>query len=108
MIDWKYYEIMYGERYMDSPQENPEGYAWADLKRSVQGLRGKHLLILHGLQDNVVVPQHTLTFMKACVDGGRTEMDAFFYPGHQHNVRGRDRVHLMNKVTAYLDQYLKK
>ena len=108
VIDWKYYEIMYGERYMDRPQENPEGYAWADLKRSVQGLRGKHLLILHGLQDNVVVPQHTLTFMKACVDGGRTELDAFFYPGHQHNVRGRDRVHLMNKVTAYLDQYLKK
>lgn len=107
VIDWKYYEIMYGERYMDRPAENAEGYAWADLKRSVQGLKGKHLLMLHGYQDNVVVPQHTLSFMKACVDAGRTEVDAFFYPGHPHNVRGRDRVHLMNKVTEYFDEYLR-
>lgn len=107
VIDWRYYEIMYGERYMDRPEENPEGYAWADLKRSVEGLRGKHLLMLHGQQDNVVVPQHTLSFMKACVDAGRAEVDAFFYPGHRHNVRGRDRVHLMNKVTSYFDEYLR-
>lgn len=107
VIDWRYYEIMYGERYMDRPDENRDGYDWADLKRSVQGLKGKHLLMLHGLQDNVVVPQHTLSFMKACVDAGRTEVDAFFYPGHRHNVRGRDRVHLMNKVTAYFDEYLR-
>lgn len=107
VVDWRYYEIMYGERYMDRPEENAEGYAWADLKRSVGGLKGKHLLLLHGLQDNVVVPQHTLSFMKACVDAGRTEVDAFFYPGHRHNVRGRDRVHLMNKVTAYFDEYLR-
>lgn len=108
VIDWKYYEIMYGERYMDRPQDNEDGYQWADLKRAVNGLVGKHLLMIHGLEDNVVVPQHTLSFMKACVDAGRTEVDAFFYPGHRHNVLGRDRIHLMNKVTEYFDQYLRR
>lgn len=107
VIDWQYYEVMYGERYMDGPADNAEGYAWADLKRAVGGLAGKRLLIVHGLQDNVVVPQHTLGFMKACVDAGRTEVDAFFYPGHSHNVRGRDRIHLMRKVTEYFDLHLR-
>lgn len=106
VIDWQYYEVMYGERYMDRPQENPDGYAWANLRTSVQNLEGKRLLILHGYQDGTVVPQHSLSFMKAVVDAGRYEVDAFFYPGHPHNVRGRDRVQLMNKVTDYINRWL--
>ena len=108
VIDWRFYEIMYGERYMDSPTENPDGYAKADLKQYVNNLEGKHLLMIHGYQDDVVVPQHTLSFLKACVDKRITGVDCFFYPGHPHNVRGRDRVHLMQKVTEYLDLYLKR
>lgn len=106
VIDWQYYEIMYGERYMDRPQENPDGYAWANLRRSVRNLEGKRLLLLHGYQDNTVVPQHSLSFMKAVVDAGRYEVDAFFYPGHAHNVRGLDRVQLMAKVTDYINRWL--
>ncbi|MGP1362967.1 MAG: DPP IV N-terminal domain-containing protein [Bacteroides sp.] len=108
VINWRLYEIMYGERYMDTPAENPEGYARADLRQYVKNLEGKHLLMLHGYQDDVVVPQHTLSFLKACVDNRITGVDCFFYPGHPHNVRGKDRVHLMQKVTEYFDEYLKR
>lgn len=106
VIDWKMYEIMYTERYMDSPQNNPEGYKQANLLDKVQNLKG-HLLMIHGAQDNVVVWQHSIKFLKAAVDNG-VQMDYFVYPGHEHNVLGKDRVHLMQKVTDYFDEYLKK
>lgn len=106
VIDWSMYEIMYGERYMDSPQENPQGYATSNLLDKVQNLKGK-LLMIHGAQDDVVVWQHSMKFIKSAVDHG-IQMDYFVYPGHPHNVIGKDRVHLMQKVTDYFDLYLKK
>ena len=106
VIDWNMYEIMYTERYMDSPQNNPEGYKHANLLDKVQNLKG-NLLMIHGAQDNVVVWQHSMNFLKAAVDHG-VQMDYFVYPGHEHNVLGKDRVHLMQKVTDYFDEYLKK
>ncbi|MDL2212773.1 S9 family peptidase [Bacteroides sp. OttesenSCG-928-D19] len=105
VIDWKYYEIMYGERYMDSPQTNAEGYEETNLKNMAGNLKG-HLLIIHDDHDDTCVPQHTLSFMKACVDA-RTYPDLFIYPGHKHNVMGRDRVHLHQKITTYFEDYLK-
>lgn len=105
VIDWNMYEIMYTERYMDSPQENPEGYAKANLLDKVQNLKGK-LLMIHGAQDDVVVWQHSIKFLKTAVDKG-IQLDYFVYPGHQHNVLGKDRTHLMQKVTDYFDQHLK-
>ena len=106
VIDWNMYEIMYTERYMDTPQENPEGYKQANLLDKVQNLKGK-LLMIHGAQDDVVVWQHSVKFLKAAVDNG-IQLDYFVYPGHAHNVLGKDRVHLMQKVTDYFDQHLKK
>lgn len=106
VIDWNMYEIMYTERYMDSPQNNPEGYKKANLLDKVQNLKGK-LLMIHGAQDNVVVWQHSINFLKSAVDHG-VQLDYFVYPGHEHNVSGKDRVHLMQKVTDYFDLYLKK
>ena len=105
VIDWKYYEVMYGERYMDTPQTNPEGYEGSDLKKLAGNLKG-HLLMIHDDHDDTCVPQHTLSFIKACVDA-RTYPDLFIYPGHKHNVMGRDRVHLHEKITRYFDDYLK-
>lgn len=104
VIDWGYYEIMYGERYMDTPQTNPEGYKETNLKNLAGNLKG-HLLIIHDDHDDTCVPQHTLSFMKACVDA-RTYPDLFIYPGHKHNVMGRDRVHLHEKITRYFEDYL--
>ncbi len=105
VINWSMYEIMYTERYMDTPEENPEGYAYANLLNEVSKLDGK-LLMIHGTVDDVVVWQHSLAFLKKCVDEG-VQLDYFVYPGHPHNVRGKDRVHLMNKVTDYFDTNLK-
>ncbi len=63
VIDWSYYEIMYGERYMDMPQENKEGYEQNNLLNHVDKLKGK-LLMIHGAQDNVVVWQHSMMYLK--------------------------------------------
>lgn len=106
VIDWKMYEVMYTERYMDTPQENPEGYAEANLLTKTKGLQGK-LLLIHGTNDNVVVWQHSIDFIKACVDNG-VQVDYFVYPGHLHNVLGKDRVHLMQKITDYFMEKLGK
>ncbi|MDD3036436.1 DPP IV N-terminal domain-containing protein [Bacteroides sp.] len=104
VIDWGYYEIMYGERYMDTPQSNPEGYKECNLKNLAEQLKG-HLLIIHDDHDDTCVPQHTLSFMKACVDA-RTYPDLFIYPCHKHNVSGRDRIHLHEKITRYFEEHL--
>ena len=104
VMDWKYYEIMYGERYMDTPAENPEGYEATNLIKQAGKLKGK-LLLIHGIQDPVVVQQHSVNFVKAAVDKG-VQVDYMIYPGHEHNVIGKDRVHLYQKVTDYLMQHL--
>lgn len=106
VIDWKYYEVMYGERYMDTPQENPDGYASASLLNNVKGLKGD-LLIIHSDYDVTVVWQNTLNFIRDCVSNN-IPVDYFVYPQHEHNVRGKDRVHLMTKITKYFDDNLKK
>ncbi len=106
VIDWSLYEIMYTERYMDTPQENPKGYEDNNLLTKTKNLKGK-LLMIHGAQDNVVVWQHSIRFIKACVDNG-IQLDYFAYPGHEHNVTGTDRAHLMQKITDYFDDFLKK
>lgn len=100
VTDWKYYEVMYGERYMDTPQENPKGYANARVGKYIQNLDGK-MLIIHGSIDDTVVPQHSMTLLKEAVDK-EVQVDFFTYPMHPHNVRGKDRVHLMTKVLEYV------
>lgn len=105
VTDWRYYETMYGERYMDSPQQNPEGYAGCDLKPLAGRLQGR-LLLIHGGQDSVVLPRHALSFLQAAVEAG-AQPDFFLYPGHGHNILGHDRVHLYEKITSYFDEHLK-
>ncbi|TGE29611.1 S9 family peptidase [Hymenobacter metallicola] len=104
VIDWRLYEVMYTERYMDTPQENPEGYAKANLLNYVDKLQGR-LLLIHGTVDDVVVWQHSLDYLKTAVDKG-IQLDYFVYPGHPHNVGGKDRVHLYTKITQYFDEHL--
>lgn len=99
VIDWSFYEIMYGERYMDMPEENKEGYDKNNLLNHVDKLKGK-LLMIHGAQDPVVVWQHSMMYVKKCVDKG-VQIDYFVYPGHEHNVLGKDRAHLMEKICNY-------
>lgn len=106
VIDWKYYEVMYGERYMDTPQENPDGYASSSLLNKAKNLKGR-LQIIVGYNDPTCVMQHSLSFLRACEDAG-TQPDYFVYPGDGHNMMGHDMVHLHERITRYFDDYLKK
>ena len=99
VIDWKWYEVMYGERYMDTPQDNPEGYALSSLLNKASSLSGK-LLICQGAVDDVVVWEHSLSFVQKCIDEGR-QVDYFPFPKAQHNMRGMERVYLYDKITDY-------
>lgn len=105
VIDWKWYEIMYGERYMDTPQENPEGYEANSLLNKAKDLEGR-LLVIHGAEDNTVVWQHSLEFIERCINNLK-QVDYFVYPHHEHNVRGRERTHLYNKMFQYYEDFLK-
>jgi dipeptidyl-peptidase 4 len=104
VTDWKYYEVMYGERYMDTPEQNPEGYKASSLLERVDLLQGK-LLIIHGGIDNTVVWQNSLDFLKTCIDQ-KKQVDYFVYPTHEHNVSGIDRAHLYRKIAEYFDAHL--
>lgn len=101
VMDWRLYEVMYGERYMDTPAENPDGYAVTTLPTLCKDLKDP-LLIITGGKDDTVLPEHSYAFLKACVSAG-VQVDFFNYPGHGHNVRGKDRLHLMEKVLGYID-----
>ncbi len=105
VLDWKWYEIMYTERYMDRPQDNAVGYEEARLWNKVKALKGD-LMLIHGTDDDVVVWQHSINFLRSCVENG-VQVDYFVYPGHPHNVRGKDRIHLMQKITDYFDEKLR-
>lgn len=105
VTDWKYYEVMYGERYMDSPKENPEGYAETCMVARAGDLKGR-LLIIHGDEDPTVVMQHSLQFIKSAIKKG-THPDFYIYPGHGHNMVGRDRVNMYEHITRYFDDFLK-
>ena len=105
VIDWRFYEVMYGERYMDTPQTNPEGYESTSLLGKAKNLKGR-LMVIYGGNDPVCVPQHTLSFMRACIDAD-TYPDLFTYPGDGHNMMGTDRVHLHNVITRYFEDHLK-
>ncbi|MFO8128748.1 MAG: S9 family peptidase [Bacteroidales bacterium] len=104
VTDWKYYEVMYGERYMDTPEQNPGGYKEASLLTHASKLKGK-LLIIHGTSDPVVVWQHSLTLIKKFIEEG-IQVDYFIYPGHQHGIGGRDRLHLNQKIFNYFRDHL--
>ena len=104
VIDWKWYEVMYGERYMDTPETNPEGFAATSLIGKAKNLRGR-LLICQGAIDNTVVWEHSLSFVQECIRN-QIPVDYFPYPVAEHNVFGRDRIHLMDKVTDYFDTWL--
>lgn len=105
VIDWKWYEVMYGERYMDTPQTNPEGYSETSLLNKAQNLKGR-LQVIIGLNDPTVVPQHAYSFLKACIAAG-TQPDFYVYPGQGHNMMGHQSVHLHERITRYFDDYLK-
>jgi len=104
ITDWKWYEVMYGERYMDTPEQNPEGYKNACLLNYVDKLEGKQLIMNGGI-DNTVIWQNSQAFLKKCIELGK-QVDYFVYPTHEHNVSGTDRTHLFRKIATYFKENL--
>lgn len=104
VIDWKWYEVMYGERYMDHPDVNPEGYKETSLIGKAGNIKGK-LLVCQGVVDPVVVWQHCLNFIQECINRN-VQVDFFPYPRAEHNMFGKERVHLYDKVSMYFEDYL--
>ncbi|MFV0484605.1 MAG: DPP IV N-terminal domain-containing protein [Bacteroidales bacterium] len=98
VVDWRKYEVMYGERYMGQVSENTDWYN-NNMTKHADNLQGK-LMLIHGAQDDVVLPQHSMQFLRECVKLNKP-VDFFIYPIHPHNVSGKDRIHLMQKVTDY-------
>ncbi|MBQ9561206.1 MAG: DPP IV N-terminal domain-containing protein [Prevotella sp.] len=105
VIDWKYYEVMYGERYMGTPEDNAEGYEKTSLLSRAKDLKGR-LLMIHGMNDPVVLPQHAMQFLDAC-NKADVYPDFYVYPGEGHNMKGHMSVHLHEKITRYFEDYLK-
>jgi dipeptidyl-peptidase 4 len=103
VIDWKMYEVMYTERYMDTPEQNQEGYDNSNVMNHITGLESD-LLVIHGTADDVVVWQQSLELVEEAVTKG-VQLDYFMYPNHPHNVRGKDRLHLMQKVLDYIMEH---
>ena len=104
VIDWQWYEVMYGERYMDTPELNPEGFKSTSLIEKASKLQGR-VLICQGVLDNTVVWQHSLSFVQAAIEAG-CRLDYFPYPLDEHNMNGKARVHLYDKITDYFETYL--
>ncbi len=105
VIDWRYYEVMYGERYMDTYKENPEGFEKTSLLNKAQKLKGR-LMIIHDGMDKTVVWQNSQMFLNKCIEN-KVLIDYMVYPNHKHNVRGKDRDHLMRTITRYFNEHLK-
>ena len=105
VIDWRWYEVMYGERYMGTPDTNKEGIEACSLLSMAKNLKGK-LQIIIGMNDPTVVPQHALSFIYACTLAG-TQPDFFVYPGEGHNMAGHMSVHLHERITQYFEDFLK-
>lgn len=105
VTDWSLYEVMYTERYMDTPQQNPRGYEASNVTNNAGKLNDR-LMLIHGTVDDVVVWQHSQAFVKKCVDEG-VLVDYMVYPEHAHNVVGKDRLHLYKTVSRYLMDHLK-
>lgn len=102
---WKFYDTIYTERFMRTPQENPSGYEAGSPINYVDGLQGKFLLI-HGTGDDNVHFQNTVELTRALVEAGK-QFDLFFYPDKNHAIPGQTtRMHLYQKMTDYIQENL--
>lgn len=108
VTDWRLYDTHYTERYMGTPQENPEGYAAGNVLEHVQGLRGS-LLVMHGMADDNVLFTHSTALFKALQDRHKP-FDMMTYPGSKHGLlRHADTgPHAYAMVVRFFDAHLRR
>ncbi len=104
VTDWAYYETGYGERYMDTPEENRKGYRTANPSTHVKGIQGS-LLVVHGSSDRTVMWQNTIDFLDRCIRAD-IEVETMIYPGQKHGFSGKSFSHFLRKLTKFFDREL--
>jgi len=98
--DWRSYDTIYTERYMNTPQENKEGYDLGSTMLYADNLKGK-LLIVHGTTDNNVHPGNSIQLIDALINANK-EFDVMFYPENRHGIRGAHGLHYNKLRLRYL------
>jgi dipeptidyl-peptidase-4 len=106
VTSWRFYDTVYTERYMQTPQENASGYDENSPINHVEKLKGAYMLI-HGSGDDNVHVQNTTRMVNALVEANK-QFDLFIYPDKAHSIfKGKNtRLHLYNKMTAFIDAHL--
>ncbi len=104
VTDWRRYETGYGERYMDTPEENPDGYEASSVLPLVDRLKGD-LLLVQGTDDKTVMFSNSIAFLNACVEKG-VQLRYMAYPMQQHGLRGKSRAHFYRMLTAFFREHL--
>ncbi|MGB3626310.1 MAG: DPP IV N-terminal domain-containing protein [Henriciella sp.] len=109
VTDWSLYDTFYTERYMRTPQDNPEGYEKSSVFYHLDRLNHDMppLLLMHGMADDNVTFDNTTRLMAAMQEDGRT-FELMTYPGQRHGIRGQAlQTHLMRTRMAFLKRHLK-
>jgi dipeptidyl-peptidase-4 len=106
VTNWKYYDNIYTERFMRTPQENPSGYEGNSPINFTDQLEGKYLLV-HGTADDNVHVQNAIDMITALVNSNK-QFDLYLYPNKNHGIYGGNtRYHLFTKLTNFLLENLK-
>lgn len=106
VTNWKWYDSIYTERYMQTEAENEQGYAENSPVNFTEKLKGKYLLV-HGLADDNVHFQHSAEMANQLISNGK-QFDTMFYPNKNHGIGGGvTRLHLYRLMTNFLDKNLK-
>ena len=108
VTSWRFYDTVYTERYMQTPQENASGYDENSPINHVEKLKGAYLLV-HGSGDDNVHVQNTMRMKNALIEAN-IPFDSEIYPDRTHGIyKGKNtRLHLYNKMTNFIDDHLRK
>jgi dipeptidyl-peptidase-4 len=105
VTNWRFYNSVYTERYMQTPIENPSGYYNNSPINFAQKLKGKYLLI-HGSGDDNVHVQNSMQMMEALIQANK-QFDSQIYPDKNHGISGgKTRIQLFNKMTNFINNHL--
>jgi dipeptidyl-peptidase-4 len=103
---WDGYDTHYTERYLGTPAANPEGYRRSSVMAHVAGLRGRHLMLVHGLIDENVHFRHSARLINALIQE-RIPYELFLLPGERHSPRAEaDRVYLEERILEFFRRVL--
>lgn len=111
VTNWRYYDNVYTERFMRTPQENPDGYDLNSPVHNTAMIKGNYLLC-HGSGDDNVHYQNAMELIKAMISNGK-QFDLMIYPNKNHGIyggyeygSGECRMHLFNKIDNFLFEHL--